>query len=157
MSYGYEQNRKAKKLARKLNPPEVVEIPEIKVEKVKKEILVLKNFRVTFSDKTKYNSTTRTVNVKATNKQNAEYIVHQQFGSIKQACIFGKPKMRFPTVPSDEISILSCDLVDDEGNIIPDVVEEITQQDTNNNSTVVAEKPKRIRKKKVAEPVLAEA
>jgi hypothetical protein len=139
MSYAYEQNRKAKKIARKLNPAVDTEVE--KVEKVKKEVPVNKTYRVTYSDNKKFNPSNIEVLVKTTDKATAQLITHQQFGSITLVSPIGWPRLKFPSAPSSKITIISCDEIDSEGNIIPEVVTE---------AVVEEKKPRTPRKKKVA-------
>jgi hypothetical protein len=160
MSYAYNQNNKAAKLAKKLNPPEVIAVD--KVEKVKKEISPLKNFRVTFTINNKLHPVTRTVTIKTTDKQNAELQIHQRFGSIM---LIKFKKITMPTVPSNEISISRCVEIDADGN---EVVENTTTEEQialNSATEPIAEEVapatiKKTRKKKnvaTDTPVLAEA
>jgi hypothetical protein len=44
----------------------------------------MKNFNVTFTPKSKYNSITRTVNVVANDEYHAKYLVNSEFGSFKR-------------------------------------------------------------------------
>lgn len=56
----------------------------------------MKNFNVTFTEKTKYNPMTRTIMVQAENDIHAINLIHSEFGSFK----FDKKLMM--TVPSDK-------------------------------------------------------
>jgi predicted translin family RNA/ssDNA-binding protein len=158
LSYAYQQNRKAKKMVKKLNP--VVEsTPEVNetIEKPKKELPETKIFKVTFSDNSKYHLTTRTITVQAYNKQDAENMAHHQFGSFVHKYLLGFSKIKWPTEPSNKITILRCVEIDKNGNEVQDIkefckknIQEIVELETNYSGIdeIMIDKPKRSRKKR---------
>jgi hypothetical protein len=66
-----------------------------------KTSIIYNTYEVTFSENKKYNSTTRTVSVKATGEEHAERLVHEQFGSMKN--LF---------TPSKKVDVTKVKLVD---------------------------------------------
>jgi hypothetical protein len=86
---------------------------------MKTEPITFKTFRIQYEIKSKYHSQIMTVEVKTSDKTQAQQLVYEQYGSIKIKR-FGKISM--PTIPSDKIKIVSCDEIDKDGNAIPEEI-----------------------------------
>ena len=102
----------------RLTPNKVVvkETTVIKNEKID-SMGQYKKFEVTFTEKSKYNSITRTVEVLGFNNYHAEMLTHQLFGSFKST----QPML----VPSNRIKVDSC--VEVKEDIIEDIVELVSK------------------------------